>query len=69
MIRIIDGKPVEIPDDERITEDMKLMRTLLNDFLMKISADTPENRRLAEQYREGRIGESGIDWYMDPDIT
>lgn len=68
MIRIIDGKPVEVPDDERITPELKAIRAGINDFLRQISADTPENRALDKQYREGIISrEPGFQWYMDPE--
>lgn len=67
MIRIVNGKPLEIPDDERVTPEMVSMRDGINAFLRWASTDSPEMRRLREQYRTGVIGR-GFDWYADPDV-
>lgn len=40
----------------------------LNDFLRAIQADTPQNRRLFNQFVSGRMADvQGFDWYMDPE--
>lgn len=66
MIKIVNGMPVEVVDDERITSELKSLRHSINAFLQAISADTPENRELDRQYREGVISrEPGFSWFKD----
>lgn len=70
MFKLVDGKTVEIPDDERITPELKELRSQMNTFLQFLS-DTPLRRDIERQYREGCIGAVGDigDWFKDPNIT
>lgn len=64
MVKIVNGVPVEVPDDDRITPEMKDLRTFINGFLQHLTSDTEDWRRVDEMYRKGRI--EHIDWYTDP---
>lgn len=66
MFKIVDCQPIEVPDNASITPEMKDLREMMNDFLQRISADTPQNRELHRQYLEGRLsGANGMEWFMD----
>lgn len=67
MIRFVDGQPIQVPDDERITPDMRLARTHINAFLNWIAAHGPEVQALEKAFREGNIADVE-DWYKDPQM-
>lgn len=67
MVKIVDGKPVVVPDDNRITPQMKDMRIAMNTFLRWMSSDSPEIRKLREQFRRGHISSTSFQWFHDPD--
>jgi hypothetical protein len=69
MIRFVSGKPVHVPDDDRITPQMRDARTLINSMLARFAARGPDILALEKAYREGKLSETaGFQWYCDPDI-
>jgi hypothetical protein len=67
MIRIVDGQPVHVPDDARITTEMKDARTAINAYLHWLSQRGPEVLELERKFREGVLSDTdGFEWYLDP---
>lgn len=64
MIRLIDGKPVQVPDDARITPELQAARDGINRMLSWLQG--PEAKAIERQYREGVLSRMpGFDWYTD----
>lgn len=64
MVKIVNGHVVTVPDDERITPQMKLARSSINDMLQWMSSDSPKVRQINEQYRQGMLSRDDcFDWY------
>ncbi len=64
MFKVSNGRLILIPDDDRITQDLAAIRVRLNAFLQEISSNTPEIRKLREQYLSGALP-LGFDWFTD----
>jgi len=69
LIEIIDGKPVDVPDNDRITSEMKIAREQINTFLSWLSERGAQVQAIDDAYRNGKLSEvAGLDWYCDPDF-
>jgi len=67
VIRFIDGKPEIVPDDERITPQVRELRSMMNGYLTWLF--TGDHSMIERQFREGHLSrESGFDWYADVDV-
>jgi hypothetical protein len=65
MVKIVDGKPVRVPDDARITPELKVLRDRMNDLLRWLQS--PAAKEVERQYREIRVSDlPAFDWYPDP---
>jgi hypothetical protein len=62
MIRLVNGQPVQVPDDARVTPELATIRDGINQMLRWAQSDAPEIRRLREQYRTGLLLKSDFDW-------
>jgi len=69
MIGIINGQPVQVPDDERITRELSDARDVVNAFLRFVSTNSELRHKVDEQYRTGALSQTdGFDWFRDPEV-